>query len=681
MERRVIELTQQVEHTKARNTGLEKRVAELVQQVEHTKTHNTRLEQRIDGLEAQVNDLRTCLSELFSTAARSIRGDTPRAVEKPVNVMPARQRARAESPELGFAQLQNEEDGELVDVVKVGEEEHDEPMSGRTLQNEDRGDRRHGRNDEHGPVGNMVQNERPWLNKNREDRYGQGQYGDTPRNNRNGWEDYGARQANGSRSPSYDRRRRGRGGFSHSRERRGHDWGRDTKRRREVSPRPDSAPASRSFNSGNRGNGRSQFNSRHESPSNYGNNRSLTRHNSPNNRRQNKSPTRSVDRAQSQHDYGSGSFKQAWIEPVTNDPTGWDLIPEKNGPQWDALDKTASVDEWPVVVPATDAEDPMMPASVNQMTGKPLPSAKERVREWQRTSVQESDIRPTESPPSEKLEAGGSPNPMLDESPARPLMESDSDSDDPLSTLQSRNMRIELTMSQLHDSAGTALTLDRLAPVWGVCGWVTEDNVPYLYAKTYGVPLWDAQTPRQTRTSLRIMEGISEWQQSSASPLLFRRGGHLKNARNWQRLFVQPATDAQLFFYLVTTVRQPLTAALGVVVERLWDTTFLQSPLKLRTVREPNQRAEVRWHSMAELWAAAVEWLQAVVRSSIEYGRKYMVDKISGWGGGADANAGLVFGLARDELLGLLAVAPVLLRGILTADMLLELEDELAQPI
>ncbi|KAJ1776131.1 hypothetical protein LPJ62_006762, partial [Coemansia sp. RSA 2167] len=130
MERRVIELTQQVEHTKARNTGLEKRVAELVQQVEHTKTHNTRLEQRIDGLEAQVSDLRTCLSELFSTAARSIRGDTPRAVEKPVNVMPARQRARAESPELGFAQLQNEEDGELVDVVKVGEEEHDEPMSG-----------------------------------------------------------------------------------------------------------------------------------------------------------------------------------------------------------------------------------------------------------------------------------------------------------------------------------------------------------------------------------------------------------------------------------------------------------------------------------------------------------------------------------------------------------------------
>ncbi|KAJ2137113.1 hypothetical protein IW136_003639 [Coemansia sp. RSA 678] len=570
--------------------------------------------------------------------------------------MPARQKGRAESPELGFAQVQNEEDGELVDAVKA-EEQHDEPMSGRTLQNEDRGDRRHGRNDEHGPVGTMVRNERPWQNRSREDRYGQGQYGDTPRNNRDGWEDYGARRANGSRSPSYDRRH-GRGGFSHSRERRGHDWGRDTKRRREVSPRPDSAPASRSFNTGNRGNGRSH----------------------PNNRRQNKSPTRSVDRAQSQHAYGNGSFKQAWIEPVTNDPTGWDLIPEKNEPQWDALeDKTASADEWPVVVPVTDAEDPMMPASVNQMTGKPLPSAKERVREWQKTSVADTDIRPTESLPSEKLEAGGSPNPMLDESPARPLMESDSDSDDPLSTLQSRNMRIGLTMSQLHDSAGTALTLDRLGPVWGVCGWVAEDNVPYLYAKTYGVPLWDAQTPRQTRTSLRLMEGIAEWQ-SGASPLLFRRGGHLKNARNWQRLFVQPATDAQLFFYLVTTVRQPLTAALGVVVERLWDTTFLQSPLKLRTVREPSKRAEVRWHSMAELWAAAVEWLQAVARGSIEYGRKYMVDKISGWGG-ADANAGLVFGLARDELLGLLAVAPVLLRGILTADMLLELEDELAQPI
>ncbi|KAJ1855784.1 hypothetical protein GGH12_003127 [Coemansia sp. RSA 1822] len=675
MERRVIELTQQVEHTKARNTGLEKRVAELTQQVEHTKTHSTRLEQRIDGLEAQVCELRTCLSELFGTAARTLSGGTPHAVEKS-GTMPARQRGGAESPELGFAQLQKEEDGEFVDEIKDGGKQ-DEPMSGRTLQNEVRSNGR--RSNEHSP----IRNERPRQNKNRGDRYGRHDE-DTPRKDQNRSEDYGARQANGDRSLSYGRRKHERGDYSHSRERRSHDWARDTKRRREVSPRPDSVPASRSYSYGNRSNDRSQFSLRNVSPS-YRNNRSLTRHNSPSNRWPNKSPTRSVDRAQSQHDHGSGAFKQAWIEPVTNDPTGWDLIPEKKDkPQWDATDKGKNVssDEWPVVVPATDAEDPMMPASVNQMTGKALPSAKERVREWQKTSVQGTDIKPSESPPLEhKLEAGGSPNPMLDESPPRPLMDSDSDSDDPLSMLQSRNMRIELTMSQLHDSAGTALTLERLGPVWGVCGWVTEDDVPHLYTKTYGVALWDAQTPRQTRTSLRIMDGISEWHQSSASSLLFRRGGHLKNARNWQRLFVQPATDAQLFFYLVTTVRQPLTAALGIVVERLWDTTFLQSPLKLRTVREPKKRAEVHWHSMADLWTAAVEWLQAVARSSIEYGRKYMVDKISGWGGGADADAGLVFGLARDELLGVLAVAPVLLRGILTANEVLELEDELAQPI
>ncbi|KAJ2502926.1 hypothetical protein GGH96_000662 [Coemansia sp. RSA 1972] len=661
MERRLVELTQQVERTRAHNTGLEQRVSELEQQVQHSKTHTVSLENRIDGLEAQVSDLRTCLSELFGTAARTLSGGAPRA-EQPND--------RAESPELGFLQLQKEEEGELVDTVK--DSEQDEPMTGRTLNNEDGGDG-HGRNDHRGP-GNMVWNERPWQNKGRDwngqgDRNGQGQYGDTPRNGQNGREEY-AGQANGSHSPSYGRRKHGRGGFSHSRECRGNDWGRDTKRRREVSPRPDSAPASRSFSS-NRGNGRSQLTSHHNSPS-YRNNRSLTRHNSPS-RWPSRSPARSVGRP---HDLG-GPFKQAWIEPVTNDPTGWDLIPEKKDePQCDVLEDK-SADEWPVVVPNTDAEDPMMPASVNQMTGKPLPSAKERVREWQKTSVQDTDIKPTESPPSDhKLEAGGSPNPMLDESPARPLM--DSDSDDPLSTLQSRNMRIEMTMSQLHDLAGTALTLDRLAPVWGVCGWITEDTVPYLYSKTYGVQLWDAQTPRQTRTSLRNMDGISEWQQSSAL-LLFRRGGHLKNARNWQRLFVQTATDAQLFFYLVTTVRQPLTPALGVVVERLWDTTFMQSPLKLRTVREPKARAEVRWSSMAALWAAAIEWLQRVARGSIEYGRKYMVDKISGWGD--DANAGLVFGLARDELLGLLAVAPVLLRGILSANEVLELEDELAQPI
>ncbi|KAJ2303382.1 hypothetical protein IWW55_002958, partial [Coemansia sp. RSA 2706] len=61
----------------------------------------------------------------------------------------------------------------------------------------------------------------------------------------------------------------------------------------------------------------------------------------------------------------------------------------------------------------------------------------------------------------------------------------------------------------------------------------------------------------------------------------------------------------------------------------------------------------------------------------------YMADKLAGWDDrpAADADAGLVFGLKRDELLGLLDVAPLLLQDLLPAGDLLSLQDELDEPI
>ncbi|KAJ2339550.1 hypothetical protein GGF43_006621, partial [Coemansia sp. RSA 2618] len=315
--------------------------------------------------------------------------------------------------------------------------------------------------------------------------------------------------------------------------------------------------------------------------------------------------------------------------------------------------------------PASAAGDPVMPASVRQMSGAVLPSAGDKVRAWQQDAASPA-----------RIEA----EPLNEAEPAAGIVDSDTDSDDPLTQLQSRGMR-----TQLRDTEGAELTAARLAPTWGVCGWLREDDVARRYRRALGVPLWDAPTGR-VRAALRRLPALSEWQQAGAGVLLFRHGGHLKAARNSQRVFVQDCPDVLLFFFVATTVLQPLRRDQASVVERLWTATFVASPVKVKTVRAPRQRAEARWPSMDALWAAALDWLLAVARSAAEYGRKYMADKIDAWGGqgewpAGDADAGLVFGLTRDELLGLLAVVPELLAELMPPHDLLQLEDELAQPI
>ncbi|KAJ2313032.1 hypothetical protein H4S01_003781 [Coemansia sp. RSA 2610] len=369
-----------------------------------------------------------------------------------------------------------------------------------------------------------------------------------------------------------------------------------------------------------------------------------------------------------------GAAKQEWIEPVTNDPTGWDLdgtgadqwakqAPGAGSRKGGSSREDVEDGEWPVA--AGGADGPVMPASVQQMhgrTGEQTTAAK--VRAWQQQQADAPEPEPAPDPAPKPVDSG-------------------SESDDPLSMLQSRGARLEQA-ARLQDAGGTALTLERLAPLWGVCGWVREADLARLYVRVYGVELWADAPTRAARTALRSLAGLDEWAQPDGELLLFRRNAHLKSARASQRLFVSDDVPAPvLFYFLATTVLRPLAPSQAAVVARLWADGFGRSPLGLRTRAAPGQRAAQHWTAIDALWQAALDWLCAVARGTASYGRKYMADKLAGWDDrpAADADAGLVFGLKRDELLGLLDVAPLLLQDLLPAGDLLSLQDELDEPI
>ncbi|KAJ2449299.1 hypothetical protein EV183_004964 [Coemansia sp. RSA 2336] len=308
-------------------------------------------------------------------------------------------------------------------------------------------------------------------------------------------------------------------------------------------------------------------------------------------------------------------------------------------------------DGWKVEEASVASGDPVMPASVKQMTEGAAAveiSVEERVRAWQASSVQGLE----------------------------------SDSDDPLSMLQSRGQRWK---EPFRDASGEQLTLERLGRVWSECGWVPMDDIPQLYYKHYGVDMWPRGEARKAHNCLRDMSGLGEWQQAGGKLLLFLQGSHLKSPRHFKRLFVRPnVPQSLLFFFLVTTVLRPLDLSQGPVVLKLWMDNFSRSPMQVPIAARPDGAAGKKWVDVNEMWQDAVSWLQSLARSAARYGRKYLVDKVVAWDPDlppSDADAGLVSGLAREELLGLLAIAPILLRSIMHPDDILSLEDELAEPI
>ncbi|KAJ2088664.1 hypothetical protein IW138_004046 [Coemansia sp. RSA 986] len=276
------------------------------------------------------------------------------------------------------------------------------------------------------------------------------------------------------------------------------------------------------------------------------------------------------------------------------------------------------------------------------------------------------------------------------------------DDEDPLACLGSRTFQAEKAMSLLFDSADTPLTTERLAHLWRASAWIPFDDLPVLYERHYKTELWTHDTRKKTRLYLPKLPGISERQSCNnykQCMLLFMDGGHLKNAKAYQRVFVRPwIAEPALFFFLTTSVYWPLEYEQAEIIRKMWENEFHHTPVGLVTVKCSDRFEERKWFVMEMLWRSAVDWLKELAQAVINLGCKYMLNKLSSWDDTAnisvymnqnqrsstmprDPDADIVYGLSRDELLEVIKMAPVLLQTKISDVDILRLEDELLQPM
>ncbi|KAJ1665077.1 hypothetical protein EV178_003516 [Coemansia sp. RSA 1646] len=276
------------------------------------------------------------------------------------------------------------------------------------------------------------------------------------------------------------------------------------------------------------------------------------------------------------------------------------------------------------------------------------------------------------------------------------------DDEDPLACLGSRTFQAEKAMSLLFDSADTPLTTERLAHLWRASAWIPFDDLPVLYERHYKTELWTHDTRKKTRLYLPKLPGISERQSCNnykQCMLLFMDGGHLKNAKAYQRVFVRPwIAEPALFFFLTTSVYWPLEYEQAEIIRKMWENEFHHTPVGLVTVKCSDRFEERKWFVMEMLWRSAVDWLKELAQAVINLGCKYMLNKLSSWDDTAnisvymnqnqrsstmprDPDADIVYGLSRDELLEVIKMALVLLQTKISDVDILRLEDELLQPM
>ncbi|KAJ2855972.1 hypothetical protein J3B02_001871 [Coemansia erecta] len=212
----------------------------------------------------------------------------------------------------------------------------------------------------------------------------------------------------------------------------------------------------------------------------------------------------------------------------------------------------------------------------------------------------------------------------------------DDDTDNPLSMLRSKSFSSRSTL-QLTDSSGLAVTSDRLSMLWSVCAWLPLDCLDTYYEKMFKTNLYSNNSKSQIKGFIRGLEQFAERKVSislSYQILIFKSGSHLKRLSNNQQIFVwSPVPEPVLFFYLVTTVLQPLGIHQGDTIVKLWKDEFGGTPVGLTTVKDPLGAGWTKWEDIRTLWNAAINWLCSLAYQVTNLGKPYLIKKLTNWDG------------------------------------------------
>ncbi|KAJ2058462.1 hypothetical protein GGI17_005013 [Coemansia sp. S146] len=391
------------------------------------------------------------------------------------------------------------------------------------------------------------------------------------------------------------------------------------------------------------------------------------------------------------------------LEAPKSGAKGWDVdSPEREAPN-------SGTKGWDVDSPVLDDTGPTMPRSINQLTSKVEPiSSIEKVAAWKGADLTAVAARASPYGPEDAVKAALSDcgsNDLGDKARASSYAVSDrlyednigsddddDDDDDPRMLLKSKKRRAEIIVSMLNDSGEHQLTSERLAPLWKIFAWIPLDTLPDIYWRVYGIDLWTLETKKQIRASIKYLPGLSERSSMDGlcrQALIFRDKCHLKQPRAYQRLFVMsPACEAVLFFFLVTTILQPLDELQAKTVANLWVDEFGKGPTHAVTTMQARGSATTKWESDEVVWKSAIQWLGQLAKITMQHGKDYLTGKTTNWdntglssrkdsqAASHDPERELVAGLLKDELVELLKATPTLLSKILPEDKLRVLKSE-----
>ncbi|KAJ2779656.1 hypothetical protein GGI15_003802 [Coemansia interrupta] len=341
------------------------------------------------------------------------------------------------------------------------------------------------------------------------------------------------------------------------------------------------------------------------------------------------------------------------------------------------------------------SELPMMPSSCNQfMNARPLPSSSDKVNAWRDGNTESrgwGDL-------SQNERSGHSPavsnhsltghhrlEDAADEEGALcdPADDSSDDSDGGLLALRSKPAAATRSASipQFKDVSGKSVASTNLLPLWGVCAWASLSGLEDAYRISYRTRLCTDSSRCKIKLIVKALPRVQKRKVTSNGQeltLYFKSGNHLKQTANMQRVHVwKPVPQAVLFYYLVTTVLQPLDQVQAATVCSLWRDEFKVSPLGIATVLDANGHGWTEWADMAELWKAACDWLSMLAKDVVKHGKAYVTkptDK-TGWDSidyNLCANArklpvdktcsySKVFGLQNTEVIDLIKISPILL--------------------